>query len=97
MKTNMLLLDNKIRKDDDGQQTPVVVPQTKQSVQAGMKALMFQGMKNLMANPGLAKEAGVMNESASLKNADSYVAPYSSNIAFQGVKEKAVMAGMAAV
>lgn len=88
MKTNMLLLDNKIRKDDaeNNTSTQAPVPSTVQP-NAGMKALMFQGMQNLMANPMLAKEAGVMNDEPQADNKDSaksFVAPYSSNIAFQG-------------
>ena len=82
MKTNMLLLDNRIRKDD-GENTATVaapVPSTAKS-QVGMKALMFQGMQNLMANPALAREVGVMNDdNAEDKTAKS--AP--SNVAFQG-------------
>ena len=88
MKTNMLLLDNKIMKDDAGNtQTPAPVPSTTEP-QTGMKALSFLGMQNLMANPKLAQEVGVMNDTS---------APYSSNIAFKGfagsVKQGAEKAG----
>ena len=87
MKTNMLLLDNKIMKDDnEGSILTAPVPSTVEpEAKEGMKALMFQGMQNLMANPKLAQGIGVMNENMTEKSsADSYVAPYSSNIAFQG-------------
>ncbi len=53
----------------------------------GMNALTFMGIRNLMSNPKLAQEVGVpAEEPKSEPNADakSYVAPYSSNIAFQG-------------
>lgn len=82
MKTNMLLLDNRIRKDDEDKATTVAapVPSTVQP-QAGMKALMFQGMQNLMANPGLAKEVGVMNDDVAENNTAK---SYGSNVAFQG-------------
>lgn len=78
MKTNMLLLDNKIRKDDTENTAPIAAPvPSADQPQAGMKALMFQGMQNLMANPQLAKEVGVMNENSN------------SAISFQGgFKEK---------
>ena len=99
MKTNMLLLDNKIMKED-GDNTPVQAPvPSTVSPKQGMKALSFLGMKNLMANPELAMGAGVMNEKTAEKSsADSYVAPYSSNIAFQGNKFAGVakLAGIAA-
>ena len=90
MKTDLLLLNNKIMKDDAENQTSVAaqVPSTVQP-QAGMKALMFQGIQNLMANPELAREVGVNGEnngdaSEDKDAAKSYVAPFSSNIAFQG-------------
>ena len=57
----------------------------------GMNALTFMGVRNLMSNPKLAQEVGVpAEEPKSEPNAEpntdakSYVAPYSSNIAFQG-------------
>ena len=85
-KTNMLLLDNRIKKEDSGNTTvQAPVPSTVQP-QAGMNALMFQGMKNLMSDPNLAQEAGVStdNNSTDKKSAKGYVAPYSSNMAFKG-------------
>ena len=86
MKTNMLLLDNRMRKDDGDKTTTVSapVPSTVEP-QAGMKALMFQGMQNLMANPALAKEVGVMKDDpAEEQTAKSH----SSNVAFQGKATK---------
>ena len=89
MKTNMLLLDNRIRKDEGDNTNTVAapVPSTVQP-QTGMKALMFQGMQNLMANPSLAKEIGIMNDD----NADNSAKSTSSNIAFQGKLSNAAFA-----
>ena len=99
MKTNMLLMDNKIRKEDGDNTT--VATQTPSTVrpQAGMKALMFQGMQNLMANPKLAKEVGVMNDEPAEQTAakSAYVAPYSSNIAFQGKAKTLLIAPLFAL
>ena len=82
MKTNMLLLDNRIRKDEGENTVVVETPvQTAQEAKGGMKALMFQGMQNLMANPELAKEVGVMNDDTA---EDNTAKSYGSNVAFQG-------------
>lgn len=101
MKTNMLLLDNKIMKEDTGSTTitPAPVP-AEDTSKAGMKALSFMGMKNLMANPKLAQGVGVMNDKmAETSASNSYVAPYSSNIAFKqgGMKNAAKIASVAAI
>ena len=95
MKTNMLLLDNRIRKDDGDKTTTVAapVPSTVQP-QTGMKALMFQGMQNLMANPGLAMNVGVMKEDVANENTAKPQAA-SSNISFQGKKTIAMSVLMA--
>ena len=104
MITNMLLLENnKILKEDAGNTTVSNPVTTDAQPQAGMKALMFQGMQNLMANPKLAQGVGIMNDKmAETSSASSYVAPYSSNIAFQGSLAKSakialpvIAAGMA--
>ena len=87
MKTNMLLLNNKIRKDDAENTTTIEAPiPSKTEPQTVMKALMFQGLKNLLADPELAGEVGLKGEDdkTDKESAKSYVAPYSSNIAFQG-------------
>ncbi len=99
MKTNMLLLDNKMIREDAGNTTTVDAPvPSPVEPKEGMKALSFLGMQNLMANPKLAKEIGVMNgKSAEEPKADSYVAPYSSNMAFKGgVKNVAKAVAMSA-
>ena len=88
MKTNMLSLNNKFMKEDSGNTTATQAPvPSTTDQQKGMKALSFLGMQNLMANPKLAQEVGVMDK-----------APYSSNIAFQGNKfaGAAKLAGIAA-
>ena len=100
MKTNMLLLDNKIMKEEGEKQTQTVslapVNSKEQSL-SGMRALMFQGMKNLMADPELAQEVGVNggNDGNVNENNDAakkYVAPFSSNISFQSHKMRNVAA-----
>ena len=64
MKTNMLSLNNKFLKEDAGN-TPVETPiPSTTDPQKGMKALSFLGMQNLMANPKLAQEVGVMNNTS---------------------------------
>ena len=60
MKTNMLSLNNKFMKEDSGNTTQAPIPSTTDP-QKGMKALSFLGMQNLMANPKLAQEVGIMN------------------------------------
>lgn len=75
--------------------------------QAGMNALMFQGLKNVASDPQLASEVKFMKETADVESKDEtakeYVAPYKSNIAFQGkagmIKNIALaaMLGMSAV
>ena len=90
-KTNMLSLDNKIKKDGAVNAVEQAPALSKTHSNAGINALMFQGMQNLMANPMLAKKTGVMNDEPKAEEteaAKSYVAPYSSNIAFQGTATK---------
>ena len=100
MKTNMLLLDNKMAKDYEVNAAESAAVPSKVSPKYGMNALMFQGMQNLMANPMLAKGVGVMNDDAEVgkdESAKSYVAPFSSNIAFQSKTKTAAMATMTAL
>ena len=60
----------------------------------GLKALMFQGLNNLMNDPQLAQETGVLNNTLTQPETTTdkttaetgFVAPYSSNLAFQGGK-----------
>ena len=90
-KTNMLSLDNKIKKDGAVNAIEQAPALSKAHSNAGINALMFQGMQNLMANPMLAKKTGVMNDepkAEETETAKSYIAPYSSNIAFQGTAAK---------
>ena len=69
--------------------------------QTGLNALVFQGLKNVVDNPDLATTAGTnlafMKETApgttGEKAANEYVAPYKSNIAFQGGKFKSLALG----
>ena len=69
-KTNMLLLDNRIKKDDsDEKNTTSSTVTTTVEPQAGMKALTFQGLQNLMANPALAEKVGMNNSDIAFKAA----------------------------
>ena len=69
--------------------------------QTGMNVLMFQGLKNVVDNPDLSTATGTnfafMKETApettGEKTANEYVAPYKSNIAFQGGKFKSLALG----
>jgi len=61
MKTNLLLLDNKMKKEW-AEQNNVDTNTTENDEKAGMEALMFQGMKNVMANPKLAERLGALND-----------------------------------
>ena len=66
--------------------------------QTGLNALMFQGLNNVVDNPDLATTAGTnfaflketAPETTGEKTANEYVAPYKSNIAFQGGKFKSL-------
>ena len=87
MKTNMLLLDNRIKKDDAENSTvEAPIPSPAPDAKTGMKALMFQGMQNLMADPSLAKQVGIMNE-----DSDDNKNNNASNIAFKGVFNNAAI------
>lgn len=80
--------------------TVAETPVPAQEPQQGMNALMFQGMKNLMSNPMLAKEVGVEGEDkGEASDAKSYVAPYSTNIAFGNKSKmaKTALTGLAVV
>ena len=94
MKINLLSLDDKMAKK--AADTPASEPEIAAN-QTGMNALTFLGLKNLMEDPQLGKELGVMKDDAEGKkdeSAKSYVAPFSSNIAFKGslVKNSAKVA-----
>ncbi len=92
MKTNMLSLDNKIAKEQKANLSATAVLSAAQP-QAGMNALMFQGLQNLMANPKLASGVGVMKDDVEPEKEDaakSYVAPFSTNMAFKGAPQAAI-------
>ncbi len=106
----LLLLDKKIRfGEEPAQQTApaaVAAPETS-APQAGMNALMFQGLKNVVSNPELATELKMLNDIEPAKTEDAaakeYTVPFQSNIAFQGKASKfkniavAAMIGMASM
>lgn len=99
---NELLLLKKIR-FGEGQETGK--PQTNaipgiegENPQTGMNALTFEAMNNLMAEPELAQKLGVMKDAPEQKeNAENFVAPFKSNLAFQGKAGKFKTLGMAAL
>lgn len=79
MKTDLLLLNNKNAKESAA--APAISMPAIQVAQpaAGINALMFKGMQNLMANPKLAQGVGVMNDDAEAEK-DQTV---KSNVAFK--------------
>ena len=101
----LLLLNKKIRfaGDAGGTASEVVVPTTESRVpQTGMNALMFQGLNNVVSNPQLAGELNIVRETSTEKNEDKavandYVAPYKSNLAFQGKASKFKSIALAAL
>ena len=70
--------------------------------QTGMNALMFQGLNNVVSDPQLAGELKIMKETDTVKTEDKaaqneYVAPYKSNLAFQGKASKFKSLALAAL
>ncbi len=100
--SNELLLLKKIR-FGEGQETGKpqtnVIPNVEgEPPQTGMNALTFEAMNNLMAEPELAQKLGVMKDAPEQKeNAEGFVTPFQSNIAFQGKASKLKNFGMAAL
>lgn len=107
--TELLLLNKKIKfggagVDDvkEGSNTNVTLPTPEENKpQTGMNALMFQGLNNVVSNPDLSNATGTnlnfLKETAPEQTAENtekeYVAPYKSNIAFQGGKFKSLALG----
>lgn len=92
----LLLLNKKIR-FGEGTNSPVTNPESNAvkpetlGPQTGLNTLMFQGMQNVINNPQLSSELGLMKEvetqpQEQAGDVKEYVAPYKSNIAFQGFK-----------
>ena len=96
MKTNMLLLDNKMKKEM-GEQKKVSPNETINVQKAGMDALMFQGMQNVMANPKLAERIGVTNDGTVVNPEENPVdaenANASGNVSFKANKFKNLVLG----
>ena len=110
--TELLLLNKKIKfgegaggtngKVEEGA-NPVLNPNVtlpapeENKPQTGMNVLMFQGLNNVVSNPELSTNLGIMKEAApettGEKTTNEYVAPYKSNIAFQGGKFKSLALG----
>ena len=93
----LLLLNKKVRFGEDTekptQQQIVEQPTTQETApQAGMNALMFQGMSNVVSNPQLAANLNAMREEVSNEqpaaNNQDETAPLKTNVAFQGKASK---------
>ena len=98
----LLLLNKKIRfgetpAENSAAANSVPAPDTNKP-QTGMNALMFQGLNNVVSNPELSTNLGIMKEAAPQptenQTTEGYVAPYKSNIAFQGGKFKSLTLGV---
>ncbi len=86
----------------EGSNPNVILPSPEENKpQTGMNALMFQGLNNVVSNPDLSTATGTnlsfLRETAPEQTAENaekeYVAPYKSNIAFQGGKFKSIALG----
>ena len=101
----LLLLNKKIKFAGEAGKPAVDVtvpaPDTN-TPQTGMSALMFQGLNNVVSDPQLAGELKIMKETDTVKTEDKaaqneYVAPYKSNLAFQGKASKFKSLALAAL
>ena len=86
----------------EGSNPNVILPSPEENKpQTGMNALMFQGLNNVVSNPDLSTATGTnlsfLRETAPEQTGENaekeYVAPYKSNIAFQGGKFKSIALG----
>ena len=99
----LLLLNKKIRFGEEpeaAKPAAIVTPESGDNKpQTGLNSLMFQGLNNVVSNPQLAKNLGVMKEDAPkpAESAENYTIPYQSNIAFQGKAGKFKNMAMAAL
>ena len=92
--SNELLLLKKVKFGEEATNkpaevtAPVTEPTETATPQAAMNALNFQGLNNVASDPQLATELKMMNEEEIPQQpegeAKEFVAPYKSNIAFQG-------------
>ena len=91
----LLLLNKKVRFGEEAgkpAQPQIIEQPTTQETnpQAGMNALMFQGMNNVVGNPQLATNLNVMREEVAeegqtaANNTQDEAAPLKTNVAFQG-------------
>lgn len=101
----LLLLNKKIKFAGEAGKpaADVIVPAPDTNTpQTGMNALMFQGLNNVVSDPQLAGELKIMKETDTVKTEDKaaaneYVAPYKSNLAFQGKASKFKSLALAAL
>ena len=92
--SNELLLLKKVKFGEEATNkpaevtAPVTEPTETATPQAAMNALNFQGLNNVASDPQLATELKMMNEEEIPQQPEGeskeFVAPYKSNIAFQG-------------
>ena len=91
----LLLLNKKVRFGEEAgkpaQPQIIEQPTTQETTpQAGMNALMFQGLNNVVSNPQLATNLSVMREEVAeegqtaANNTQDEAAPLKTNVAFQG-------------
>ncbi len=90
----LLLLNKKIQfkesiNPSNNQETSNSVKPEELEPQTGLNKLMFQGLKNVATDPQLSQKLGMFNnintEEQSPEATNNYIAPYKSNIAFQGL------------
>ena len=100
----LLLLNKKIKFAGEAGKpaADVTVPAPETNTpQTGLNALMFQGLNNVVSDPQLAGELKIMSEANTEKTEDKaaneYIAPYKSNLAFQGKASKFKSIALAAL
>lgn len=90
----LLLLNKKIQfkegsNPSNNQESSNSVKPEELEPKTGLNKLMFQGLKNVATDPQLSQKLGIFNnintEEQNPETTNNYVAPYKSNIAFQGL------------
>ncbi len=102
--TELMLMNKKFKfADEPGKSSAEVTVQVPDATtpQTGMNALMFQGLNNVVSDPQLSGELKILNEvepeKTEGKAASDYIAPYKSNLAFQGKASKVKNVAIAAL
>lgn len=97
IKTNELLLLNKIKfagKENPAGTATLDPEKAGTTPDKAMQALSFKGLENLLSNPKLAQSLGVANDVEMRKGDASYVAPFSTNVAFKANPGKMAKIGV---